>query len=64
MDGYSRLLITSHLCDALGYKGYKRVYLVVKQYVNSSDAAKRCIARIAKNRYGECKGKMQNVQMI
>ena len=49
------------LCDALGYK---RADLAVKQHVRSSDAAKRCVARIAKNRYGECKGKMQIVPMI
>ena len=49
------------LCDALGYK---RADLAVKQHVRSSDAAKRCVARIAKNRYGECNGKMQVVPMI
>lgn len=49
------------LCDALGYK---RADMAVKQHVRSSDAAKRCVARIAKNRYGECNGKMQVVQMI
>ena len=49
------------LCGALGYK---RADLAVKQHVRSSDAAKRCVARIAKNRYGECNGKMQVVQMI
>ena len=49
------------LCDVLGYK---RVDLAVKQHVRSSDAAKRCVARIAKNRYGECNGKMQVVPMI
>lgn len=49
------------LCDVLGYK---RADLAVKQHVMSSDAAKRCVARIAKNRYGECNGKMQVVQMI
>ena len=49
------------LCDVLGYK---RTDLAVKQHVRSSDAAKRCVARIAKNRYGECNGKMQVVQMI
>ncbi|MEE0148222.1 MAG: phage antirepressor KilAC domain-containing protein [Segatella copri] len=48
------------LCDVLGYK---RADLAVKQHVRSSDAAKRCVARIAKNRYGECNGKVQNVQM-
>ena len=30
----------------------------------SSDAAKRCVARIVKNRFGVCEGKMQVVQMI
>lgn len=49
------------LCDVLGYK---RADLAVKQHVRSSDAAKRCVARIAKNRYGECNGKMQVVPMI
>ena len=49
------------LCDVLGYK---RADLAVKQHVRSSDAAKRCVARIAKNRYGVCEGKMQVVQMI
>ena len=49
------------LCDVLGYK---RADLAVKQHARSSDAAKRCVARIAKNRYGECNGKMQVVQMI
>ena len=33
----------------------KRAELTVKQHVNSSDAAKRCVARIAKYRYGELK---------
>ena len=50
-----------NLCDVLGYK---RADLAVKQHVRSGDAAKRCVARIAKNRYGECNGKMQVVQMI
>ena len=49
------------LCDVLGYK---RADLAVKQHVRSSDAAKRCVARIAKNRFGVCEGKMQVVQMI
>ena len=49
------------LCDVLGYK---RADLAVKQHVRSSDAVKRCVARIAKNRYGECNGKMQVVPMI
>ena len=49
------------LCDVLGYK---RADNAVRQHVNPSDALKQCIARIAKNRYGECNGKMQVVQMI
>ena len=50
--------------DLCGVLGYKRADLAVKQHVRSSDAAKRCVARIAKNRYGECNGKIQVVQMI
>ena len=49
------------LCDVLGYK---RADNAVRQHVNPSDALKQCVARIAKNRYGECIGKMQVVQMI
>ena len=49
------------LCDVLGYK---RADNAVRQHVNSSDALKQCVARIAKNRYGECNGKMQVVPMI
>ena len=49
------------LCDVLGYK---RADNAVRQHVNPSDALKQCVARIAKNRYGECNGKMQVVQMI
>ena len=49
------------LCDALGYK---RADNAVRQHVNPSDALKQCVARIAKNRYGECNRKMQVVQMI
>ena len=49
------------LCDALGYKNPS---CAVNQHVNSSDIAKRYIARPAKNRYGVCEGKVQNVQMI
>ena len=49
------------LCDVLGYK---RADNAVRQHVNPSDALKQCIARIAKNRYGECNGKMQVVQMV
>lgn len=49
------------LCDALGYR---RADNAVRQHVNPSDALKQCVARIAKNRYGECNGKMQVVPMI
>ena len=49
------------LCDALGYK---KASDAVKQHVQSSDTAKRGVARPAKNRFGVCDGKMQNVQMI
>ena len=49
------------LCDVLGYR---RADNAVRQHVNPSDALKQCVARIAKNRYGECNGKMQVVQMI
>ena len=49
------------LCDVLGYK---RADNAVRQHVNPSDALKQCVARIAKNRYGECNGKKQVVPMI
>ena len=49
------------LCDALGCK---KASDAVKQHVKSSDTAKRGVARPAKNRFGVCEGKMQNVQMI
>ena len=49
------------LCDVLGYR---RADNAVRQHVNSSDALKQCVARIAKNRYGECNGKMQVVPII
>ena len=49
------------LCDVLGYR---RADNAVRQHVNHSDALKQCVARIAKNRYGECNGKMQVVPMI
>ena len=49
------------LCDALGYK---KASDSVKQHVKSSDTMKRGVARTAKNRFGVCEGKMQNVQMI
>ena len=49
------------LCNVLGYK---RADNAVRQHVNPSDALKQCVARIAKNRYGECNRKMQVVPMI
>ena len=49
------------LCYVLGYR---RADNAVRQHVNPSDALKQCVARIAKNRYGECNGKMQVVPMI
>ena len=49
------------LCDVLGYK---RADNAVRQHINPSDALKQCVARIAKNRFGVCEGKMQVVQMI
>ena len=49
------------LCDVLGYK---KASEAVRQHVRSSDTVKRGVARIAKNRYGECNGKMQIVPMI
>ena len=49
------------LCDVLGYKNSS---CAVNQHVRSSDVAKRYVARIAKNRFGVCEGKMQVVQMI
>ena len=49
------------LCDALGYK---RASETVNQHVKSSDTVKHRVARPAKNRFGVCEGKMQNVQMI
>ena len=49
------------LCDVLGYKNSS---CAVNQYVRSSDVAKRYVARLAKNRFGVCEGKMQVVQMI
>ena len=36
----------------------------MNQYIKSSDTAKHRVARPAKNRFGVCEGKMQNVQMI
>ena len=49
------------LCDVLGYK---KASEAVRQHVRPSDTVKRGVARIAKNRYGECNGKMQIVPMI
>ena len=49
------------LCDVLGYKNPS---CAVNQHVRSSDVAKRYVARLAKNRFGVCEGKMQVVQMI
>ena len=49
------------LCDVLGYKNLS---CAVNQHVRSSDVAKRYVARLAKNRFGVCEGKMQVVQMI
>ena len=48
------------LCDVLGYK---KASEAVRQHVRPSDTVKRGVARIAKNRYGECNGKMQIVPM-
>ena len=55
------LFCAKDLCDALGYK---RADNAVRLHVKPSDALKQCIARPAKNRYGVCEGKVQNVQMI
>ena len=49
------------LCDVLGYKNSS---CAVNQHVRSSDVAKRYVARLAKNRFGVCEGKLKNVQMI
>lgn len=49
------------LCDVLGYKNSS---CAVNQHVRSSDVAKCYVARLAKNRFGVCEGKMQVVQMI
>ena len=49
------------LCDVLGYKNSS---CAVNQHVRSSDVVKRYVARLAKNRFGVCEGKMQVVQMI
>ena len=51
---------TKDLCDVLGYKNSS---CAVNQHVRSSDVAKRYVARLAKNRFGVCEGKMQVVQM-
>ncbi|MQP13770.1 toxin Bro [Prevotella copri] len=49
------------LCDVLGYKNSS---CAVNQHVRSSDVVKRYVARLAKNRFGVCEGKMQVVPMI
>ena len=49
------------LCDVLGYKNSS---CALNQHVRSSDVAKRYVARLAKNRFGVCEGKMQVVPMI
>ena len=49
------------LCDVLGYKNSS---CAVNQHVRSSDVAKHYVARLAKNRFGVCEGKMQVVPMI
>ena len=54
-------LCAKDLCDVLGYKNSS---CAVNQHVRSSDVAKRYVARLAKNRFGVCEGKMQVVQMI
>ena len=48
------------VCKALGYK---RAYDAIRQHVNPSDTAKRSIARIVKNRYGQS-SKTQKVAML
>ncbi len=60
MDG-EPLFCAKDVCDALGYK---KASDAVKQHVRSSDTVKRGVARIAKNRYGFCVGKVQIIQMI
>ena len=60
MDG-EPLFCAKDVCDALGYK---KASDAVKQHVRSSDTVKRGVARIAKNRYGFCVGKVQIMQMI
>ena len=60
MDG-EPLFCAKDVCDALGYK---RASDAVNQHVRSSDTVKHRVARIAKNRYGFCVGKVQIMQMI
>ena len=48
------------VCEVLGYA---RTDNAVRQHVNRGDALKQCVARPAKNRYGEST-KMQIVQML
>ena len=60
MDG-EPLFCAKDVCDALGYK---RASDAVNQHVRSSDTVKHRVARIAKNRYGLCVGKVQIIQMI
>ena len=60
MDG-EPLFCAKDVCDALGYK---KASDAVKQHVRSSDTVKRGVARISKNRYGLCVGKVQIIQMI
>ncbi len=55
VKGAARLLaLSSVMCWDI-----KRADNAVRLHIKSSDAAKRCIARPAKNRYGVCEGKMQ-----
>ena len=55
VKGAARLLaLSSVMCWDI-----KRADNAVRLHIKSSDAAKRCIARPAKNRYGVCEGKVQ-----
>ena len=54
VKGAARLLaLSSVMCWDI-----KRADNAVRLHIKSSDAAKRCIARSAKNRYGVCEGKV------
>ena len=54
VKGAARLLaLSSVMCWDI-----KRADNAVRLHIKSSDAAKRCIARPAKNRYGVCEGKV------